>query len=263
MNCTHCGKKLYPEAPFCPHCGKPNENRIRLENDVNAFSRDYDRTTDDVRRAVTRKNRFIGKIVAIVFLVLLLVLSFLFLQEGASTLAYSLRRQEMEQQIDGLLVTENAYLDAQDYFGLRAWFDAGYSEYDIAGAAPGYTRVGYVVRSYCNCMGYLMEYRSQLVTSDYYYDSVVSRARSVRDSVAEFYRCLDRDYSDTPQERTDAVEQMRSNIEAALVAYFAVPPEEAASLQTLSDGARGMLLEQYVQAPPDRGEPARHSWRER
>ena len=246
MNCTHCGKKLYPEAPFCPHCGKPNEHRIELEQQVNAFDRTYEQTTSEVRSAVRRKNRFIGKIVVIAFLTLLLVAVILFGDGYASEIAYRQRDAQAQSQIGPTLEAVNAYLDEQDYFGAYAWCSRYSSFSSIGSFAPEYDLVIDNVRNYCETMIYFLKYHEALQSEAPYAENTASRIRMIRENLIYYYQDQNRSYRPAESDRTDAVEQMNRNLEMLLTAYFAVPAEEAASLSGLSEGAREVLLEKYL-----------------
>ena len=249
MNCTHCGKKLYPEAPYCPHCGGVNVQRVQLEDNVRAFDASYDATEQEVRAAVKRKNRFIAELTILLFLVLAFVGSLVLHAYLVNNLAYDMRRDRMRRELDTILATENAYLDEQDYFGLNAYFLAGNPTHEINNLAPEMRRVNTAVSYYCESMLSIMAYAEELAAEKPYQDSRVSRARSVRSYMESFYNAV---YGEPPtdtQVREDAVDQMRMNLEAALVAVFGMPAEEAASLSGATAGARGVLLETYVQPP--------------
>ena len=249
MNCTHCGKKLYPEAPFCPHCGKPNEHRTRLEQQVNAFDRAYEQTTNEVRTAVRRKNRFIGKIVAIAFLTLLLAVTIILGDSFVSELTYRKRTEEVTKELDATLAEINGYLDAQDYYGLYAWCDRFSGISVLTAAAPEYDLVLDNVRDYCETMSAFMDYHELRRTEGSSPDMLQSKAKRIRDELIYYYRGQKQSYRPDDSARTDAVEQMNRNLEALLTAYFAVPPEETATLSSLSEGAREVLLENYLTPP--------------
>lgn len=246
MNCTHCGKKLYPEAPFCPHCGKPNEHRIELEQQVHDFDRAYAQTTNDVRTAVRRKNRFIGKIAAIVFLALLLVFSVCFGDDIASDLAYRQRTEEVNLQLDASIEEINTYLDAQDYYGLNAWLNRSTMTNWLGSAAPEYDLVLDNVRNYCEAMSSFMTYHETLRSEDSDPEQIRSRAKRVRDNLIYYYQDQGRGYRSDNPSRTDAVLQMNRNLEAMAVAYFEVPAGDAAGLSGMTEGAREVLLENYL-----------------
>ncbi|MCR5675055.1 MAG: zinc ribbon domain-containing protein [Lachnospiraceae bacterium] len=256
MNCTHCGKKLYPEAPFCPHCGKPNEQRVSLENNVRAFDQSYDRTMGEVKTAVRRKNRVFGKIAAIIFLICVFAATVFMKENYVSSIAYDLRQKETKENLDTYLAEINGLLDAQDYFGVYAWLTHYDYLYTLSGSAEEYRPVIAAVRNYCDTVTRFMNYAHELENEKFYHDTLASRAKSIRGSMSYYYKEVADDLKKTANPaRTDAIDQMSRNLEALAVAYFDMPPAEAASLSTLTEGAREVLLEQVIQAPEEPEEP--------
>lgn len=253
MKCKNCGGEVRLEDMYCPYCGSPNEEGLRHARDMQHYQNEFQQTKEDVIDRAGRQSRTAVR-VAVTALLLLAIAAHIFIQ----TNGYAIRRMWTGLTTRGNedLYREQIekYLEDEDYIALSAYCSEIdlYDFEDLYDAYYPIVRVSNTYRYACNQIMKLVNPQD--------YSNPESTAKYASEYIQDFYEALDPEkYSyydsfDSP-EIQEHVAAMTEQMEALLVAYLSMTPEDAKSMSSISRGNRVILvekgLEQYVQEAED------------
>jgi hypothetical protein len=139
------------------------------------------------------------------------------------------------------------YLDEEDYIGFSAFCAAN----NLSSTDDFYDN-WYPIYRVANSLRYSESYIMKLVNHGEY-TGIDHVKKYTSETIQEFYDNMDPDnysYDDSLQspETQRHLDNMRKDMEAMLVAYLGMTPEEAQSMQSCSRGNRVLLIERGLEA---------------
>ena len=248
MKCKYCGADVGLEDLVCSHCGMPNEEARKHAQDMQRYSRDYERTKTEVSRSAKKAGRLAahGIILGLVIVANILVYSLL-------SNSYSLQRDWQVRKAEKNFQTHQAmmdeYLDKQDYLGFSAYCQASY----IDGYSSKYRDYEQSVRM-CRQYRYVYADMAKMVfASDKDADSIAGyRAESFYDTLDTLYKLITPEYIEEHTYKADTAvslrtaEGIRKQLNGMLTAFLHLTDEEIESLPAMTKTKRDMLLEEHI-----------------
>ena len=241
MKCKYCGGEIQLEELYCPYCGRPNEEAQQHARDMRRFQAEFQQTKTDVTAKAGNASRIAVRIAAIAFLIVGITINII-LQANSWSIRHSIERRNANKNASVHREILEEYLENEDYIGFAAYcsaqnlpmsdevYDDCYAVYRIAGSYR-----------------YAAEQIMKLVNRERY-ASADTTVKYTIEYVQEFYETLDPEsyrWDDSYDEKeTQAhIAKMKHSMEALLITYLGMTPEEASGMESLSRAGRAMLIE--------------------
>ena len=114
MKCEHCGYNLQIEDSFCPYCGQPNPFAVRHQREMQHFSREFQKTKQDVLEKSSRFNRRTVRItITAVLIAACAVMAFLC--AAADDIRYMQNEKKIEAGAQLIVTTGGVSVGRKDY----------------------------------------------------------------------------------------------------------------------------------------------------
>ena len=117
MKCTGCGNNINLELPFCPYCGRPNDQAKKHVEDMQKYKNEFERTQSEVLENSKKFSSFTIKTAIIAILVALIAI----VAVGFSRyyeMSDSIRQRRIEKDADEYTQMLDEYIADRDYEGL-------------------------------------------------------------------------------------------------------------------------------------------------
>ena len=242
MKCENCGGNLTLEDVVCPYCEAVNPHAIEHIRQMKRYQKDYEGTKEQVYDVTKRYVSVSVRIIVIAVLIVLIILCGVLSDEG-----YSLQRKlataKSERKVEEYTEIIEEYLENHDYYALYSFLEANYIEYDTEGYEE-YRTISRAVTQYVFLYGDVIR-----VIYPYSEESLKTYPGRIEGELASFYKLYDEEnyvnIYDNPLHK-DAVLQIEAQINALLVAYCGLTPEEAEGFKDMSQAQRMSLLEERI-----------------
>lgn len=242
MKCENCGGNLTLEDVVCPHCEAVNPHAIEHIRQMKRYQKDYEGTKEQVYDVTKRYVSVSVRIIVIAVLIVLIILCGILSDEGYSF--YRNRAEaKSERKVEEYSAIIEEYLENQEYYALYSFFEANSIEYDTKGYEE-YKTISHAVTQYVFLYGDVIR-----VIYPYSEESLKTYPGRIEGELASFYKLYDEEnyvnIYDNPLHK-DEVLQIEAQINALLVAYCGLTPEEAEGLKDMSQAQRMSLLEERI-----------------
>ncbi|MEE0954879.1 MAG: zinc ribbon domain-containing protein [Eubacterium sp.] len=245
MKCKHCGAEISLEQKFCPYCGAPNDQAMQHASDMEHFRKDYAETKTDV---YTKSKKFSGVAVRVVILAILIVATIgvtLYGVNYGSFYRHGIRAksnknfEEYSKKMDRYL-EDGQYVEFDAFVESHAiWptYDDPYEDYMLINRFCSY---------YSTAQEELMNFHTETDP-----DMLQSYSSLMIQAIEGYYSTFHDDSSLSEDDlKSDPyyedICKVTDTMDELLVAELNLSSEDAASLRTLSEGKRSVLLEDAV-----------------
>lgn len=245
MKCKHCGAEISLEQKFCPYCGAPNDQAQQHASDMEHFRKDYSQTKTDV---YTKSKKASGIAVRVVILAILIVATIGTTIYGVQY--YSFYRHRISAKSNKNYETYSKVMDQYLRDGQYVEFDRFVENHAIRfysdGPYEAYNRIRMVCSRYSYVFQELIEFHAEEDP-----DSMKFYADSMQEEIEEYYSDLyNNDNLDEDELKSDPyyedICKVTDTLDELLMAELDLSPEDAASLRTLSEARRSVLLEDAI-----------------
>lgn len=244
MKCPSCGANLQIEDEKCPFCGKENPFAVKHRRDMHYYNREFHQARQSVEQKTERFTSSAVKITVIAVLLTLNIIMAFLTAEGPYQIWKMQTNRDIQKNYEAYEAQLAAYEEEGNWCAMEEFYEAkslsmgqNYHEYRVVVNAAN---------SYKYIMQMLMNYASE----EGYIDARECGER-VADSLDYFYAYIDRteyqyeDYDICYEGRQgEALERMRADMEAVLIAYAHMTPEEVQSLADYSKSKKTSLIEE-------------------
>lgn len=246
MKCTNCGGEIRLEDLYCPYCGSPNMEAHMHARDMHHYRQEFQQTRRDVIERAGRQSRRAVRIAAVALLLLGIGVN-IFLQANSYAFYRIFEEAEFRKHSAKYIQRMEEYLDEEDYIGFSAFCAAN----NLSSIDDFYDN-WYPIYRVANSLRYSESYIMKLVNHGEY-TGIDHVKKYTSETIQEFYDNMDPNnysYDDSVQspETQRHLDNMRKDMEAMLVAYLGMTPEEAQSMQSCSRGNRVLLIERGLEA---------------
>ena len=242
MKCENCGGNLTLEDVVCPHCEAVNPHAIEHIRQMKRYQKDYEGTKEQVYDVTKRYVGVSVRIIVIAVLIVLIILCGILSDEG-----YSFHRKikvaDAKRNKEEYATIIEDYLENNEYYALYSFFEAHYIEYSTEGYEE-YRPLNYALTQYAFFYGDVIR-----VIYPYSEESLATYPGRLEGDLATFYKLYDEEYYlnifDNPKHKEDIL-KIEEQMNALLVAYCGLTPEEAEGLKDMSQAQRMSLLEERI-----------------
>ena len=244
MKCEHCGCNLQIEDSFCPYCGQPNPFAVRHQKEMQHFSREFQKTKQDVLEKSSRFNRRTVRItITAVLIAACAVMAFLC--ASADDIRYMQIEKRIAAEAQQYKAEINELMEKRDYTGLYNYMEhnqLSYSralrEYDaVYLTSMQYTRL------YENLMILLSKEHNEEVYKYYQKEELIESIAREIGSISEEMEENDYRPEEFTEEKKAYMEDLRDMTGRLLVRYLHITEDEAEQLPSLTQARRSVLLE--------------------
>ena len=244
MKCEHCGNNLQIENAFCPYCGQPNPFAVRHQREMQHFTREFQKTRQDV---LEQSSRFSRRTIWVTILAILIAAcAFMaFLCAKADDIRYSRIEKRIEAEAQEHSKVIDAFMAERDFAGLYSYMDRNHLSYTRAfDEYDAVYRVSlYYTRLYENLMILLSKSVNENVYTYYKQEELIEDIAAGIEAIGEAQE--ENEYH--PEQYTeDKKEYMKAAEETAaqlLIRYMHITEEEAEQLPSMTQARRAVLLE--------------------
>lgn len=244
MKCPNCGSNLTIDDEKCLFCGADNPFAVKHRREMNRFTREFNKTKEEVLQKSHHVNYWAVKITLIAVLVAA-NLGILFFINNIYDFEQFFKARELEsnyiwhkQQLDEL--EEN-----RDYIALSCYW----SDYDMY--CSDMFDEYYKVTQACSNFAYLYQYTMDIVTKEETsYFTYEDRLEYVAEQIEYIYKYTQKgDYDDESQfkpQHQACMDDLVEDMEAFVQTYYGLTDEEMESFEELSKARRQILLEEGI-----------------
>lgn len=241
MKCKNCGGEVRLEDLYCPYCGSPNEEALKHARDMQHYQNEFQQTKEDVIERAGRQSRTAVRI-AVTAVLLLSIAANIFIQTNSYAIHQMWKDLRSRGNEDLYRQRIEAFMAEEDYTGLSSYC----RNIDLYTYRDLYDEYYPVVQA-ANTYRYTCEQIMRVINHGKY-SSPELYMRYAAQYIQDFYESLDPDkysYYDSWQnpEIQKQIDNIVEDMEAVLIAYLSMTPEEAKSMRTISQGNRTILVE--------------------
>lgn len=239
MKCHSCGYGLHIEDEKCPHCGMENPYYKKHRADMGRYEKDY----SEVKQHVYKKTGFFtGMTVKITIIAVLVALEMgaLVFHHYSWDVRRAINKSDAKRNMD--IYTEE--LDRLEQEGDFKRFAIFY-ELKNLGSVDEYEEYWKVYRM-SSAYQYVYDDFVRLLCDDDYMDKD-ERIQNLCDNLEYMYEVAERNEYDEEEwyseAHVQAMERMKEDVKAMLVAYGGLSKEEADNFENLSNARKQLALE--------------------
>lgn len=245
MKCDNCGGNLSLEDAFCPHCGKPNQHAAQHIKDMKHYKGEFEDTKQDVYQTTRAYTETTVRVVIAAVLIILIVASFVL-----AALSYDIKRDFARSKADKNFSKYSklldGYLEEENY----QEFNAFVNEHQISTYDNKYEQY-FAVRRAAQAYATVYEYMMQVATPPKYVEDLTDSIERMTTQLEYFYDVVNsenyEEYEGSDAELyVTSIENMEKNVQALLVTYIHMTPEDAAQMKTMTNAKRAYLIEESL-----------------
>lgn len=244
MKCKQCGSNLNIEDKFCPYCGTPNPFAVQHQREMEAFTKEFNDTKDEVIKTTGAKGKRAGRMTVLAVLALLVAIMFI-LVIRADEIRYWREEKKIDSKKAEYTQEIEQYMANGDYLGLshytnekRLKWSSTFDEYDKV-----FYGAQYYERTYSYCV--------QLMQFDYQSYSYGSKTELLEYTSENLYRLFENAKEDEYDSKRHYFDGNRrafidgSVEQGKLLAktFFGLSDEEVAELPNMTEARITVLLE--------------------
>ena len=245
MKCKYCGADVRLDDHFCPNCGRPVEQAIRHQKEMEQYEKEFEKTRRQAMDRITVAGgggtAVGGRLAGIVALVAVLVAM------AVNLNSYSLNERREKRAAarnhDAYVEQIETYLENRDYMELAAFCDKHRLDYNKS--FEEYRYIIYGAESFRNVCRGLMEVAFCKQDTRYMYN-----AENLSKYVNSFYEEVLRDlsYSKEPEKTKEVYAEMEEEMLLLLRRYLGLSKEDTDSMRELSKSRRTVMIEEALDA---------------
>ncbi len=243
MKCEFCGGDLSLEAANCPYCGQVNKHARQHIKDMKRYRREFEKTKKGVYSATQKYSQFTAKIViAAVMVVVIGILWYLY--EQAYSIHWDWKQANAKRNEKEYSELLDQYLEEERFWEFYNFYDEERITYEYSSDSYGdYRYLCTVVDYYNHFTEEMMVYASGAEDSVEYLCSYLNHFYE--------YSVYEEEKEDNRQENLDALATMHKDVVQMLCTYCNLTPEEAASLKSMSEAKRTVMIEERMETDGD------------
>ena len=244
MKCEHCGSNLQIEDSFCPYCGQPNPFAVRHQREMQHFTKEFQKTRQDVLEQSSRFNRRTIRITILAVLVAACAVM-AFLCATADEIRYSQAEKKIAAEADRYRKEISVLMEKRDFVGLYTYMERNHLSYSEAlhEYDAVYLTSMHYARLYEDLMILLAKAHDSEAYTYYREEELIEDIARVVGSISEAMEENDWHPEEFTEEKKAYMEDLRDTAGSLLVRYMHITEEEAEQLSSMSEARRAVLLE--------------------
>lgn len=242
MKCNSCGSNLTIDDEVCSFCGAANPFAAKHRQQMRHFTREFNKTKSDVLNTSKHQSKLFVKITLIAVLVAVNMIVWFAIGNF-----YSVESFFNARKINAHYTEHKAILDEYEknrqYLALAAYYDRN-DLYD----SDKFDEYRQVVNT---CNYYSSIYRNLIevvMGTEYDYMTKEDKVERISEDLEYMYKySKPTEYSDEEQYapvHQECMNDLISDTEALLQAYFEIPEEDIAQFESLSKAKRQIIMEE-------------------
>ena len=245
MKCKYCGGDVALENHFCPHCGRPVEQAVRHQKEMEQYEAKFERTRQqaiDQIQVSSGGGTAVGIRLAVI---VAMIAALIFMAVNLDGYSMNQRREKRAAKAnhDAYVEEIENCLEERDYVKLSVFCDK--HELEFNDDFKEYRYIVYGADSFKSIYRGLLD--AAFCTEDtrqLYYAENLSR------NVNSFYELITRDisYADDTEKTLKVYDGMEEEMLTLMRRYLGLSREETDSMRGLSKSRRTVLIEQALDA---------------
>lgn len=245
MKCKYCGADVRLDDHFCPNCGRPVEQAIRHQKEMEQYEKEFEKTRRQAMDRISVSGGFgtaVGiRLAVIVALIVALVAM------GVNLNSYSLNERREKRAAarnhDAYVEQIEKYLEDKDYAELAAFCDKHRLDYNDD--FEEYRRIIYGADSFLSVYRGLLD--AAFCTQD---TRSMYNAENLSKNVNNFYELTQQElsYSKNPERTKQIYAEMEEEMLLLLRRYLGLSKEDTDSMKELSKSKRTVMIEEALDA---------------
>lgn len=244
MKCEHCGNNLQIEDSFCPYCGQPNPFAVRHQKEMQHFTREFQKTRQDVLEQSSRFNRRTVRITILAILVAACAVM-AFLCASSDEIRYRREEKKIEAEAEKHAAAIDTLMEQRDYAAVHAYMDRNHlsytralDEYDAV-----YLTSMYYTRLYENLMILLIKSHNAEMYKYYKQDELIEDIAAGVGAISEAMKEDENHPEEFTEDKTAYMDDLSAAVRQLLIRYMHITGEEAEQLPSMTQARRTVLLE--------------------
>lgn len=241
MKCPHCGSPMGLEDRFCAYCGRPNEQAIEHQRDMDRFDAEYQDTKEHVFRR-TEILRHHGSILIIMVISLIGLVGAVSLNAFAWDIAYNISEKESRRYLAEDRKVLREYLDAGDYGKFVGYYDSNNMDSEID---REYLAVYAASMSYTRLFEYISAIDNPL---DYFFreDNTLEACTSIADELVRIFNIekeYDHSYSDyLAEDKMVYINDIQERASVIAMTYFGLTENDVKEIPNISESKLAEII---------------------
>ncbi len=247
MKCQFCGSEIGLEDLYCAHCGRPNTAASKHAQDMKKFSKDYNRTKNEVVDSVSNFAGITMRIIIIAALIIGIIIVAI-VDSNSYKIVRNKRAKEALKNEKELTAQLDGYLDKGDFIAFSQTVEYwDIDNYRLDGHFMKYRPLVYVTNQYSQLV--VEDFGKLMLGSGSYSKVSVS---TMCDNFNYFYKYTSEEYLEDHYEKdsydgavvTRCNSQMREDLRTLMEGYLGFTEEEAFAFENGTEGVRTTMLEE-------------------
>ena len=245
MKCKYCGADVRLDDQFCPNCGRPVEQAIRHQKEMEQYEKEFEKTKQQAMDKISVSSGY-GTAVGIrlaVIVALIVALVAMAVNLNSYSLNERKEKRAAARNHDAYVEQIEKYLENKDYVELAAFCDKHRLDYNDD--FEEYRRIIYGADSFENIYRGLWDvaFCTPDTRSMYY-------AENLSKNINNFYEQIQQDqsYSKNPERTKEVYAEMEEEMLLLLRRYLGLSKEDTDSMKELTKSKRTVMIEEALDA---------------
>lgn len=245
MKCKYCGADVRLDDHFCPNCGRPVEQAIRHQKEMEQYEKEFEKTRRQAMDRISVSGGF-GTAVGIrLAVVVALIVALVAMAVNLNSYSLNERREKRAaaRNHDAYVEQIEKFIEDRDYAELAAFCDKHQLDYNKD--FEEYRRIIYGAESFRSVYRGLWDVAFCTQDTRYMYN-----AENLSKNVNNFYEQLQQDYSysKNPERTKEVYGEMEEEMLLLLRRYLGLSKEDTDSMKELSKSKRTVMIEEALDA---------------
>lgn len=235
MKCAKCGSNLEIDMAFCPYCGASNPVAEKHRADMAKYSKDYEKTKEEVignsKRFNTKTLKITVLAVTIAAVAATIILCIFMVDRGGRYSWKYIKKDPEKEAMVKELVAEC------DYIGLYDYFESEHFRFDYGTENTDYNDLMRISTLYNELYVEILRTKQPMINFNDVSGNITSKIISINNYCKWKYKKEDITYF---------LSSMKRDMGLMLETYLGLSREQVESLDSLSDANLGLLIEEAL-----------------
>jgi hypothetical protein len=247
MTCEKCNHEIGPEEPRCRNCGAQNPYALQHMQNMEQYEAAYGDTRNEVISSAQKTRKLTKRAAILIVLIVACIIArviiyFCYIDHDESK---AVRRDAVKNAVSYASEAED-YLKRGEYMEFVSFLQAHELLYSQPKRFDHLRSVSYVAQEYYDCIRSMEEIILRSDDPDYF-DGLDGNIRNFSRDIDAFYDVLDaQTSSEKNEEYLACMEDMQSDLEAAMKTYFSMDDAELKEFISATEAQKAVNLEKVL-----------------